>query len=71
MLKGSEFNKKTIAEALIKVGEDGEKVLLKILNDVKESDFKLKSCLLKALEVVDIKSQNIDFVVETLYKLAK
>ena len=69
MLKdNSSFNKQTIAESLIILGEDGERILLKILNDNLEFDTKLKVSILKALSVIDIKSPSIDFVVETLYK---
>ena len=71
MLKDYNFNKQTIAEALVKVGEEGIRVLLKVLNDVTEQDFKLKSSILKGLAFIDIKSPYLDFVIETLYKCAQ
>ncbi len=61
-------NKQAVAEIILKIGEEGERALIKYLNQSPDSDFKLKSCVLKSLGLVDLKSQNIDLIVEVFLK---
>jgi len=71
MLKEYSTNKQTVAETLLKLGDEGEKSILKILNDNSDSDYRLKSSILKSLEIIDLKSQNIEPILDIIFKLAQ
>jgi len=64
-------SKEKVASTILKLGEAGEKVLIRTISDSKEPDIKLKVSILKTLGNADITSPNIDFIVESLYKLAQ
>ena len=74
MLRDSTFSIEKVAETLLKVGDEGERVLIKVLSEVKnqkEHDEKLKVAIIKVFEQFNIRSPNIDFVIETLYLQAR
>ena len=71
LLKESPINKQIIAETLIRLGIEGESVLLKIMSSEPDSNYKLKSAIVRALAFTDITSTNIDFIVECIFKQGK
>jgi HEAT repeat protein len=70
LLKESAINKQTIAETMVRLGNDGESALLKLMTNENDSNYKLKSSIAKALALSNINSSNIDFILETLFKSA-
>ena len=66
----STINKQIIAETIIKLGIEGEGVLLDVMRSEIDSNYKLKSSIARSLALTNISSPNIDFVVECLYKHA-
>ena len=71
LLKESAINKQTIAETLVKLGNEGENTLLNLMNTESDSNYKLKAVIAKSLALSNIHSPNIDFIVECLFKSAK
>ena len=65
---GVSVNKQTIAETLIKLGDDGESIIINYLFQISDSDYKLKSSLIKSLGTFHYKSKKIDFVSDYLLK---
>mgnify|MGYP006360607107 CR=1 FL=1 len=43
---------------------DGESVLLKLMNQETDANYKLKTAIVRALASADIQSTNIDFIIE-------
>ncbi len=70
LLKESAINKQAIAETIVKLGNEGESVLLKIMSAENDSNYKLKSSIAKSLGLANVTSSNIDFIVECLFKSA-
>jgi len=68
MLRDSPINKQNIADTIVKLGYEGESILLKILTTEDDAQHKLKSVIAKALCLSAINGPNIDFIVETLFK---
>lgn len=50
------------------MGIEGEKYLIKLLINLPDSDYLLKSSIIKGFALTDITSPNTDFIVEALYK---
>ena len=71
LLKEYSSNKQTVAKTLLKLGEEGEKALFKLLLDTPGYDYKLKSAIIKALSSVSLRISNLDLVVETILKLTQ
>jgi len=71
LLKESPINKQNVSETLIKLGYDGENNLLRIINSEDDSNYKLKSAIIRAFALSDLSSPNIDFIIESLFKAAK
>ena len=65
------FIKQIIAETIIRLGIEGESVILKIMSSEPDSNYKLKSAIVRALAFTDITSTNIDFIVECIFKQGK
>ena len=68
LLRESAINKQNIADTIVKLGYEGESILLKILTTEDDSNYKLKSVIAKALSYCAINGPNIDFIIETLFK---
>ena len=66
LLKESSINKNVIAQTIVKLGLEGEGVLLKIMSNEPDSNYKLKAAIVHALAYTDITSTNIDFIVECI-----
>ena len=71
LLKESSINKNIIAKTIVKLGIEGEGVLLKIMSSEPDSNYKLKSAIVHSLAYADINSSNIDFIIECIFKQGK
>lgn len=68
VLKDGSINRATVAETIVRLGPKGEQVLIDILNTEPHSNLKLRTGVVKALSFANTAHNNIDFVVETLFK---
>lgn len=68
ILRESPINKQAIADTMVKLGYDGESILLKFLTSEDDNNFKMKSVIARALSHTAINSPNLDFIIETLFK---
>ena len=69
LLKESPINKQLIAETIVKMGIEGENNLLLMMNNEPDSNYKLKSAVIRGYSFADITSPNIDFILESIFKL--
>lgn len=70
LLKDSTINKITVCETLVRLGAEGEQVLLDILRNTPKSNHVLKSAIIESLVLADVRRPTIDFVVEELFRNA-
>jgi len=71
LLNTVSVNKQIIAETIICFGESGEDKLLEILNNKSnEKNYKLIQAIIKSFGFVNIRSSNIDFIIEKLFYLS-
>ena len=70
LLKESPINKQLIAETIVRMGIEGENNLLLMMNSEPDSNYKLKSAVIRGYSYVDITSPNIDFILESIFKLS-
>ena len=70
-LKTGAVNRSIVCETIIKMGTNGEKILVEILKRMRIKDAKLVCPIIKSLELADIYSPTIDFVVEELINNTK
>lgn len=70
-LKTGSINRVIVAETIIKLGEDGERMLIEILKKARVNDAKLILPIVQSLELANITHNTIDFVIEELLKFAK
>jgi hypothetical protein len=68
LLKDSPINKQAIADTIVKLGFEGESILLKFLTTEDDSNFKMKSVIARAFSHTALNSHNFDFIIETLFK---
>ena len=71
LLKESPINKQTIAETIVKLGLEGESVLLKLMTQESDANYKLKAAIVRAFAFADINSTNIDFIIECVFRQGK
>ena len=69
LLKESPINKQIIAETIVRMGIEGENNLLLLMNSEPDSNYKLKSAVIRGYSYADITSPNIDFILENIFKL--
>ena len=69
LLKESPINKQLIAETIVRMGIEGENNLLLMMTSEPDSNYKLKSAVIRAYSYADITSPNIDFILESIFKL--
>ena len=69
-LKDGSINKVVVCETLIKFGAKGEQILLDILRKVPNINYNLKAAIIQSLELADVNSPSIDFVIEELFRNA-
>jgi HEAT repeat protein len=70
ILKDGTINRITVAETIVKLGASGEALLIEILTKERLGNVKLRASIVKALSQANVSHNNIDFVVETLFKLS-
>lgn len=66
-LKNGTINRVIVCETVIKMGPDGERILVEILKRMRVKDAKLICPILASLELVDISKPSVDFVFEELF----
>lgn len=71
LLKESPINKQIVAQTLVRLGLEGESVLLKIMGEEPDSNYKLKSAIIRAFSLADINSTNADFIIEYVFRQGK
>lgn len=64
-------NRVILCETILKMGRDGERVLLEILKRMRVKDAKLICPIISSLEFADFKNPGFDFVLEELIKQAE
>ena len=69
LLKESPINKQLIAETIVRMGIEGENNLLLMMTSEPDNNYKLKSAVIRAYSYADITSPNIDFILESIFKL--
>lgn len=68
LIKESPINKTIIAETMIRIGAEGERVLLSLVNSrSEERNYKLISSILTSFLLVNLTSSNIDNIIETCF----
>lgn len=70
ILKDGAINRITVAETIVKLGASGESLLIDILTKERLGNVKLRASIVKALSHANVSHNNIDFVVETLFRLS-
>ncbi|OMJ91342.1 hypothetical protein SteCoe_6137 [Stentor coeruleus] len=70
ILKEGSINRATVAETIVRLGVQGEKIMIDILNKEPLSNIIFRTSIIKALGKANVNNNNIDYVIETLYKLS-
>lgn len=70
ILRDGSINRGTVAETIVRLGPQGERLLIDLLNHEPNSNNTLRTGAVKALSQANIYHNNIDFVVETLFRLS-
>jgi len=70
VLKEGTINKVVVCETLVRLGVQGEHILLDILKNAPNTDYGLKSAIIQSFELADVDRPTIDFVIEELFKNA-
>lgn len=68
ILKDGTINKVVVCETLVRLGVEGEQILLDILKQVPNTNYGLKSAIIQSLELSDVNKPTIDFVIEELFR---
>ncbi|EGR34180.1 HEAT repeat protein [Ichthyophthirius multifiliis] len=69
-LRDGTINKLTICETLVRLGVYGEQILIDLLKNVPQSNFKLKTAIIQSFEIANVQSPRIDFIIEELFRNA-
>ena len=70
ILKDGSINRATVAETIVRLGPQGEKLVIDIMNKEPLSNLILRSAVIKALGHSNVNNNNIDYVIEMLYKVS-
>ena len=70
ILREGSINKTVVCETLVRLGVQGEHILLDILKNAPHTDYTLKSAIIQSFELADVDRPTIDFVIEELFKNA-
>lgn len=70
-LRDGSINKLTICEAMIKLGQAGEHLLIETLKNAHPSNFKLKSNIIESFSLANVDRPSIDFVIEEIFRSSK
>lgn len=70
ILKDGSINRATVAETIVRLGPQGEKLVIEIMAKEPLSNMILRTAVIKALGQANVANNNIDYVIETLFKLS-
>ena len=70
ILKDGSINKVVVCETLVRLGLEGEQILLDILKNAPNSDYGLKTAIIQSFELAEVDRSSIDFVIEELFRNA-
>ena len=70
ILKDGSINRSTVSETIVRLGPLGEKVVIDVLNKEPLSNLVLRTSIVRSLGQANVSTNNIDYVIETLYKLS-
>ena len=71
LLKDGQLNKQSVAETIVLMGAQGEQTLVNILAKEPNNNLNLRVCMVRALALSNVSNASIDFVIETLFKVAR
>ena len=69
ILKDGSINRATVAETIVRLGPQGEKLVIETMAKEPLSNMILRTAVIKALGQSNVNNNNIDYVIETLFKL--
>lgn len=69
-LRSAAINRVIVCETVVKMGPDGERILVEILKRMRVKDAKLICPILASLELADVSKPSVDFVFEELFNCA-
>lgn len=55
----------------MRIGTAGEQILIDILRNVPQQNFKLKAAIISSFQLANVNKPTIDFIIEELFKNAK
>lgn len=67
-LKDGSINRGTVAETMVRMGFEGERLLIHLLNQQPYNNIKLRVGIIQALAQANVHHTGIDFVVESLFR---
>ncbi len=70
VLRDGSVNKLTVCQTLVRLGINGEQILLDILKNVPRSNYKLKVSIIKSLKLANVDKPTVDFIIEELFRNA-
>lgn len=68
ILRDGSINKLTVCETIVKIGMEGEQILINILKSSPPGNQKLKAAIIQALENANVERHSIDFVIEEVFR---
>ena len=68
VLKDGAVNKLTVCETLVRLGVQGEQILIDVLKNLPNSNYIMKAAIIQSLELANVNFSTIDFVIEELFK---
>ena len=68
ILRDGTINKLTVCDTLVRLGSEGEQILLDILKNTPNSNHVLRAAIIQSLELADVEKPTIDFVIEELFR---
>ena len=71
ILRDGSINKKTVCQTLVRLGVNGEQILLDILKNMPRSNYKLKASIIDSLKLANVDKPTVDFIIEELFRNAK
>jgi len=70
ILREGIINKVVVCETLVRLGLQGEQILIEILKNAPNTDYLLKSAIIQSFELADVNRSDIDYVIEELFRNA-
>lgn len=69
-LKDGSINKVVVCETLVRLGVQGEQILLDMLKGMPNTNYGMKTAIIQSFELADVDRPTIDFVIEELFRNA-